>query len=750
MDKYLCIHGHFYQPPREDPWQGRILPEGSAAPMRHWNERICRESYAPMAFARRMDGQGRITDLVNVYEWISFNFGPTLISWLARSAPETYQRVVEADRKSAARWGRGNALAQVYHHMIMPLASDLDKELETAWAVQDFQARFGRVPDGMWLAETAVDTPSLEALAAAGVRFTILAPSQALAVSGDDGQWRQVDGWSLDKSRPYAVELPSGRSMAVFFYDGPLSQAVAFERLLTDGEQFWRRMSGACRPGILSLATDGETYGHHFKFGEMALAYALDQGREGRDGVRLTNFAAYLDQCPPTAIVRLREPSAWSCAHGVERWRSDCGCTDGGHPGWSQAWRAPLRAALDGLKERLDNHYFDVGRILFRDARAAARDYGRVLAGTESPGDFEARLFSPDLSGQDKARVWKLLSMQQWKLAAQASCAWFFDEISRIEPVNAMTYALRAMDLARATGLADPGEDFAAVLQKAVSNIPEMGTGRDVLENLAMPRRETPRTLMAQAFLTLSCREDMPGVGGSASVDWPGVSVSVAVDGFAEGEFTGRAEILWAHETAPETLAFHYWPAPGRDHYDACATVKGGNGDMEEGFCFREIALPVNKRQAVADVWAATREAALWGTALDDARSGARLLTELQEAQTTLTLAPLWAPLWAGLAWEYVWGLELPAKRKELLLEYLRWAGRDNPLRDALNDRLVKRACDLVSGPDPDFAPVAEAARRAAEIGLYPVWWPLQNLLWTTGLYQSKGREAAREVGFAV
>ena len=245
MDRALCIHGHFYQPPRDDPWLGHILPEGSAAPSRHWNERICRESYAPLARARRLDGAGHITELVNCYEWMSFNVGPTLLTWLARSAPDTHARLLEADRKSLARLGHGNALAQVYHHVIMPLTTDMNKELEVAWAVDDFTARFGRAPEGMWLAETAVDTPTLETLAAAGIAFTILAPSQATDVSDDGQNWRPVDAGSLDIRRPYKVLLPSGRPMAVFFYHGPLSQAVAFDRLLADGEQFFRRLSGA-------------------------------------------------------------------------------------------------------------------------------------------------------------------------------------------------------------------------------------------------------------------------------------------------------------------------------------------------------------------------------------------------------------------------------------------------------------------------------------------------------------------------
>ena len=535
MDRALCIHGHFYQPPREDPWLGRILPEGSAAPAVHWNERICRESYAPMARARRQDGGGRIVELFNCYSHMSFNAGPTLMSWMARSAPDTYARILEADRESLARLGHGNALAQIYHHVIMPLATERDKRLEVAWAVDDFKARFGRDPEGMWLSETAVDTPTLEALAQAGIRFTILAPSQATAVSDNGRDWRDVDAGSLDIRRPYAVRLPSGREIAVFFYHGPLSQAVAFENLLADGEHFFRRLSESAGGGLLSLATDGETYGHHFKFGEMALAYALDQAKSGRDGLTLTNFAAYLAANPPKAYAKIREASAWSCAHGVERWRSDCGCTAGDHPGYNQRWRAPLRNALDLPKSRLDSHYDAKAGALFKDAEAALVAYGQVLAGTQSKEAFERLHMAASADAVRRGTAWKLLSMQAWGLAAFASCAWFFDEISRLEPINAMTFALRAVELARATGMADPEPEILAILAQARSNEPAMGSGADIWETMARPRRETPKTLIAQALMTLALEDRLPLGGKEALAAWPGVAVTVSLENAPAG-----------------------------------------------------------------------------------------------------------------------------------------------------------------------------------------------------------------------
>ncbi|MGE4538494.1 MAG: DUF3536 domain-containing protein [Desulfovibrio sp.] len=750
MDRALCIHGHFYQPPREDPWLGLILPEGSAAPSRHWNERICRESYAPMARARRLDGSGRIMELLNCYEWMSFNAGPTLLAWMARSAPDTYARMLEADRESVKRLGHGNALAQIYHHVIMPLASDLDKELEVAWAVDDFRARFGRDPEGMWLSETAVDTPTLEALAAAGIRFTILAPSQATAVSDDGENWHGVDAGSLDIRRPYKVLLPSGRPMAVFFYHGPLSQAVAFERLLADGEQFFRRLSGAAGEGLLSLATDGETYGHHFTFGEMALAYVLDQARSGRDGLTLTNYAAYLEADPPKRFVRIREASAWSCAHGVERWRSDCGCTNGGHPGYNQKWRAPLREALNTLKSRLDAHFFAAGKPLFGDPRRALAAYGKVMAASMAPAAFEAAHFAPKLPEAARGTAWKLLSMQAWGLASFASCAWFFDEISRLEPVNGLTFALRAAELARATGMADPEPEITDILAKARSNDPEMGSGRDIWENMVRPRRETPKTLVTQALLTLGLEERLPTGDGSAEARWPGVAVTVRLDDPEGGARPGKASIRYHLETATEDFAISFRPTPTADPFDGCVTMVPVGGGAEEGVCFRDVGLPVNKRQALADAFARHAEDAFFAAMLAQAATGRKLVTELQEAQDTLNLAPLWLHLWPGLLWHEVFDLPLPAKREALLRLFLIEAGRNSPVKAALEARLAAETARRVAEPDPDCRKLARLVARTADLDLHPDWWAAQNALWERRPFAGSTAILAGALGFVV
>jgi hypothetical protein len=745
MKKYLCIHGHFYQPPREDPWLGKILPEGSAAPFRHWNERITRESYTPMAFARRLDGAGRITEIVNCYEWMSFNAGPTLMSWLARSAPGTHEAMVAADKASLTRLGHGNALAQVYHHVIMPLAKARDKELEVAWAVADFTARFGRAPEGMWLAEAAVDTPSLEVLAAHGIAFTILSPTQAKAVAnvGSD-QWRPVNPGNLNILEPYLVELPSGRSIAVFFYNGPLSQAVAFERLLADGEQFWRRLSGAAGDGLLTLATDGETYGHHFKFGEMALAYALSQAREGRDGLAVTNFGAYLTATPPRHKVALHEPSAWSCAHGVERWRSDCGCTDGGHPGWHQRWRAPLREALNTLKDAVDAHYDALAPGLFTDPGEALQQYGRVLAGLSGAASFQKTFFAKGLSQEGLDKAWKLLSMQQWALASFASCAWFFDEISRLEPVNALTFALRALELARQTGMADLTPRLEQVLALAPSNLPELGNGKTIWRAMVLPRLETPATLAGQAALTLLAEGRFPAEGENAEVAWPGASVTVSrMNKQGAGKAVkAKAAVGMRLESGRESVGLSLPAELPRDLFEAPIQAEV-NGEM---LIFHGRAMPWNKRQAIADAFAATTEQAQWNMAADLAATGIRLIPELQEAQETLTLAPLWVGLWPLLAWAHVQGETLAPGRSALLVTFLRRTGQGNPAKDALHSRIEADLAARLSA----FALVADMIERAREIGLTPDVWALQNALWSMRPLPAGAAGLAALLGLAV
>ncbi len=773
MEKALCIHGHFYQPPREDPWLNNILPEGSAAPAFDWNQRITHESYAPMARARRLDGAGRIVEMMNCYEWMSFNAGPTMLAWLAGADPDTYRRMQEADRLSLARLGHGNAIAQVYHHQILPLASTLDKELETAWAVDDFTARFGRAPEGMWLAEAAVDTQSLEALARHGIVFTILAPGQAKAVAPlEGGDWSPVNPGNLDIRAPYRLHLPSGRSIDIFFYDGPLSQAVAFERLLADGETFWRRLSQAAGPGLLTLATDGETYGHHFTFGEMALAFVLDQARSSRDGLGISNFAAHLAAHPPTRQVQLHEPSAWSCAHGVERWRSNCGCTDGGHPGWRQDWRAPLRQALQRCKDMLDEHFFTRGADCFADPRKALVAYGKVLAESMSLAEYGAAHFRKNLPEDGQAVAWKLLAMQQWGLASLASCAWFFDEVSRIEPVNGLTFALRAMELCLRTGGPDIEAEILPILQTAPSNLPEYGNAATIWAKLVKPRQETPGSLIAQALITLWGQDRLPQPGQSEEVVWPGVRVAVAAAAQPTGAGTevpgaptaqttplgGTATIQWAKESGAERYAFSWQPPHGNDPLAAAVRVAGPDsaagtaatgGPEGATETFQPRALPVNKRQALADAWITVAGSDQWDKAVQRMACGAHLVCEIQEAQTTLTLAPQWAGMWAALAWTWVWGMDLENKQRELLHVFLRQTDSNAIERQDLAQRLSARTLAMLASDEPEWGRLCEMVQRVRGIGLTEDWWAVQNHLWDTGLHQGAGTQFAALLGFA-
>jgi alpha-amylase/alpha-mannosidase (GH57 family) len=581
----LCIHGHFYQPPREDPWLGRILIEASAAPMRHWNERILRESYAPLAWARRLDSEGKIADILNVYEWISFNAGPTLLQWMRRAAPEVVLRMREGDAHSRLRWGYGNAMAQIYHHVIMPLATPRDRDLEVRWAIDDFRFHFGRDPEGMWLSECAVDVLSLESLAARGVRFVILAPRQAKAVIVN-GKAMAVNEGSLNIGEAYTLSLPSGASMTAIFYHGGLSQGIAFEGLLRNGESFWNRIAGeaAALAGsnsgvpLLTLATDGETYGHHFTFGEMALAYVLAQGYAKRDNIRLSNPAAHIAAHPPVHEVILHEPSSWSCVHGIERWRSDCGCSDGGHGGWNQRWRGPLRAALDVMRAGVEAYFARVGKECFVDAEAALAAYGEVLADPAKSDAFAATRFRGSSTGHDKA--WRLLAMQEQSLAAFASCAWFFDDIARIEPENAMTFALRAMELLQSVGGPDLSLPVMKELEKAASNDPALGSGASVYVREVLPRRDDVAAICLLAYLLLDSEGKLDEAGACAVYAWPNVSAELVLERDGEnGQREGRAVIRTNNERVGAQYVWRITP-PGKLRYPGSSFVPLVDAEM--------------------------------------------------------------------------------------------------------------------------------------------------------------------------
>jgi alpha-amylase/alpha-mannosidase (GH57 family) len=495
MDRYICIHGHFYQPPRENPWLETVELQDSAYPYHDWNQRVTAECYAPNSVSRILDGDNQITRLVNNYSKISFNFGPTLLSWLEVNAPDVYEAILAADRESLKNFsGHGSALAQVYNHMILPLANERDRHTQVLWGIGDFERRFKRMPEGMWLPETAVDLDSLEILARLGIRFTILAPHQADRTRVVGGRvWRDVSGARIDPTQVYEQRLPSGRKIALFFYDGPIARAVAFEGLLSSGEQLAHRLIGAFsderkRPQLVHIATDGESYGHHHRFGDMALAYALNY-IESNQLAQLTNYGEYLERHPPTQQVEIIEKTSWSCFHGIDRWWRNCGCNSGGHPGWNQEWRTPLRDALNRLRDSLASPFEKHGREFLRDPWAARNDYFSVIhdRSTENMKRFFAGHALHPLTVTDTTTVLKLLELQRHAMLMYASCGWFFDELSGIETVQAILFAGRAVQLAQELFGDSLESQFTEWLASARSNLSEYGDGRQLYEKFVRP-----------------------------------------------------------------------------------------------------------------------------------------------------------------------------------------------------------------------------------------------------------------------
>lgn len=522
--RHLIIHGHFYQPPRENPWTEQIERQGGAAPYHDWNEKIAFECYQPNAFSRRLDNWGRITRLVNNYESISFNFGPTLISWLEEYFPEVYAKILEADRASAARLGHGNAIAQAYNHLIMPLATRRDQETQIRWGVYDFERRFGRPPEGMWLPETAINETTLDILSGFGLRFIILSPHQALRMrplgagppgAGEAGGprqgagtgpgltdasgWRDVSNGSIPTGFGYRCFAPgtrgkrdTSRSVAVFFYDASLSTDVSFNHLLRNGDNLADAISlGYQRGGddLVVIATDGEIYGHHEAFADMALAYLIDSAGPRR-GFTMTNFAAYLAEHEPRFEVELKpgpngEGTSWSCFHGVGRWKEDCGDSTGGRPGWNQKWRSPLRAGLNTLRESISAAYEKEAGSLLKDPWIARDDYIGVIEERtpESIARFLAAHAVRELSASDRALALMLLESQRNAELMFTSCGWFFSDISGIEAVQILRYAARAIELAGSEHWLELEKTLLSQLKAAVSNVPGRGTGANIYAN---------------------------------------------------------------------------------------------------------------------------------------------------------------------------------------------------------------------------------------------------------------------------
>jgi alpha-amylase/alpha-mannosidase (GH57 family) len=495
--RFICIHGHFYQPPRENPWLETVETQETAAPYHDWNERICAECYATNGAARIVNSKNKIIRIVNNYARMSFNFGPTLMSWLMENAPRTYRMILDGERRSRKSFnGHSSAMAQVYNHIILPLANRRDRITQIRWGIADYQHHYGVPPEGMWLAETAADNDSLELLAQHGIKFTVLAPHQCKRVRSLKGgaEWTDTPEASVDTSHPYLVRFDSGVSIAVFFYDGPASRAIAFEGLLNSGESLAARLKSGFRynaqPQLVHVATDGESYGHHHKYGEMALAYALRLLEEDPT-VKLTNYGCFLEQFPPEYEAEIVENTSWSCVHGIERWRSNCGCNSG-KQGWNQAWRAPLRKALDELRDALVPLTEKEGGKLFKDVWAARDGYIEAMF-DHSPQSVE-RFFRKyqlrALTVPEHVRGLELMEMQRHAQLMYTSCGWFFDDLSGIETVQVIAYAARVLQLAREVSpeLAAPlGSSqlelaFLARLAEARSNVAAAGDGARIYQ----------------------------------------------------------------------------------------------------------------------------------------------------------------------------------------------------------------------------------------------------------------------------
>jgi len=576
MKDYICIHGHYYQPPRENPWLEEVEVQDSAYPFHDWNERITAECYAPNSASRILDSEKNIINIINNYAKISFNFGPTLLSWLEKKAPEVYQAVIDADNESMRRFsGHGSALSQAYSHMIMPLANSRDKRTQIVWGIKDFMHRFGRKPEGMWLPETAVDIETMDIMTEYGIRFTVLAPHQAQQFRRiGEKDWIDSKKGTMDTRLAYLCPLPSGRTISLFFYESTISNEIAFGDLLKDGERFTQRLQGAFskeqdNAQIVHIATDGETFGHHHRFGEMALAYCLDR-IEAERSEHLTVYGEYLEKHPPEYEVQIAENTSWSCVHGVERWRSHCGCSTGVHPSWTQKWRAPLREAMDWLRDRLDSVYQDRMSALTDDPWKAREDYiGVVLdRSRENVEAFFRGHTSSALSLEKKKEALKLLEMQRNSMLGFTSCGWFFDDISGIEAVQVMQYAARAIQLARETGGEDFGPEYIKILEKASSNVPEFRNGAEVYKKIVQPSvlelirvgvhyavsslfEEYPETTNIGAYTSTSDIYDLTDSGReklavgkarlSSEITWEEENISFAVLHFGDHNLIGGA-----------------------------------------------------------------------------------------------------------------------------------------------------------------------------------------------------------------
>ncbi len=557
MKKYICIHGHFYQPPRENAWTEEIeLQPSAGTPYHDWNERINIESYRSNANARVLDSQKLIKRISNNYEHISFNFGPTLLSWLEKFDSDTYHKIIAADKKSVLERGHGNALAQVYNHIIQPLANGRDNETQIVWGLRDFEARFGRKAEGIWLAETAADTPTLEILAAQGVKFTVLSPNQVKAVRPTaDAEWAGKDYHSIDTRRAYKCNLPSGKTIDLFFYDGNTAKDVAFNKLLNSGQVFADRLLQPIdgKNQLVHIATDGESYGHHHKFGEMAMAYAIEYLDEKSD-VELTNYGSFLEKFPSIWEAQIHENSSWSCAHGVERWRSDCGCHTGGQAGWNQQWRAPLRASFDWLREELTLLFEKEGTPLLKNVWEARNDFIEVLLHRSNIDSFFERNQSKPLSEAEKTKVLQLLEMQKLCMFMYTSCGWFFNEVSGIETIQILQYADKAMHYASYFSKKDFEKGFLKKLEATPSNIHE--NTKVIFEKKVIPKRMSEEMITWNILMQAIPSKEPSGTFFAHDYELENVAL---VEEGSNRLWTGVIRLKTTQTLKSTNYRFHFW-----------------------------------------------------------------------------------------------------------------------------------------------------------------------------------------------
>lgn len=492
----LIIHGHFYQPPRENPWTGRIDPEPDAAPFHDWNERIHAECYAPNTAVRIQAANGSEL-IVNNYKNISFDFGPTLLSWLERQHPATYSSIIAADTESVARFnGHGNAIAQAYNHAILPLCNERDRLTQIRWGLADFRYRFRREPESIWLPETACNDDVLDSLIDHGLRYVILAPQQAARIrNSNKASWQELTSGAIDTSIPYRRSHRDGseKSLDVFFYDHDIAHAIAFDAALSSSATLMERIAGRLGSSeMVNVATDGESYGHHHKFGDLSLAHLLETAAPAR-GFRVLNYGEYLDQHPAAVEVEIDngpagEGSSWSCIHGVSRWTSDCGCHTGGGAGWNQAWRKPLREALNFLRDEAAAAFEATRGELFIDPWAARDESIKLVLDQFESREMFVRGHAPrQLNREQEQRALAFLEMQRYALLMFTSCAWFFNDIAGLEPIQILKYASRVIELMPELELPSPRQRFLEILAEAKSNRPELGNGADIYRRLVEP-----------------------------------------------------------------------------------------------------------------------------------------------------------------------------------------------------------------------------------------------------------------------